>query len=299
MAAVESSAIELQWIKQRTGFRDNLIRIARKKYLGTMSAFIIVGLVLTALFAPIIAPYDPLEVDTDVALTPPSAQHLLGTDELGRDILSRLMYGSQVSLTVSLGAVFISIFLGILVGLTSAYFAGKYDMVMSRVIDGLLSFPSLVLAMVIVATLGQSLTNVILAIAIHPIATRSRVMRGTALSIMQNQYIDAARAMGASDKRIMLQHILPNCWAPMIVLISVSLGTAILAESSLSFLGLGPPPPNPTWGSMLSGSARTYMSSAPWMAIAPGIAITIVVLAFNMLGDAVRDILDPRLRGSQ
>jgi peptide/nickel transport system permease protein len=153
--------------------------------------------------------------------------------------------------------------------------------------------------MVIVATLGSSLANVILAIAIHPIATRSRVLRGTALSIMQNQYIDAARAIGSSNTRIMLQHVLPNCWAPMIVLVSIALGTAILAESSLSFLGLGPPPPNPTWGSMLSGSARTYMSTAPWMAVAPGAAITLVVLSFNLLGDALRDILDPRLRGSQ
>jgi peptide/nickel transport system permease protein len=299
MAAVEAGALELQWVRKKPSFWSNLARLARKKYLGTMSAVIILFLILTALLAPVIAPYDPIGVDTDVALQPPNSAHLLGTDELGRDILSRILYGSRVSLTVSVTAVGWSLILGIFVGLTSAYFAGKYDMIMQRVMDGLLAFPSLVLAMVIVATLGSSLLNVIIAIGVHPIATRSRVMRGTALSIMQNQYVDAARAMGASDARIMISHILPNCWAPMIVLVSIAMGAAILAESSLSFLGLGPPPPNPTWGSMLSGSARTYMSSAPWMALAPGLAITLVVLSFNLLGDAVRDILDPRLRGSQ
>lgn len=299
MAAVEAQALELQWVRTRPSAWGNLFRLAKKKYLGTISFFVILALALTALFAPVIAPYDPIGVDTDIALQGPNLAHPFGTDELGRDIFSRIVYGSRVSLAVSFGAVGLSFWLGIMVGLTSAYFAGKYDMIMQRMMDGLLSFPSLVLAMVIVATLGQSLTNVILAIAIHPIATRGRVMRGTALSIMQNQYVDAARAMGASDTRIMMSHILPNCWAPMIVLVSIALGGAILAESSLSFLGLGPPPPNPTWGSMLSGSARTYMSSAPWMAIAPGLSITVVVLAFNLLGDAVRDIMDPRLRGSQ
>jgi ABC-type dipeptide/oligopeptide/nickel transport system permease subunit len=299
MAAVEAKALELQWVRKKPNFWANLARLARKKYLGTMSAGIILILILTALLAPVIAPYDPIAVNTDVALNPPSADHILGTDELGRDIFSRIIYGSQVSLLVSITAVGWSLILGIIVGLTSAYFGGKYDMIMQRVMDGLLSFPSLVLAMVIVATLGSSLFNVILAIGVHPIATRSRVLRGTALSIMQNQYIDAARAIGSSNARIMAQHILPNCWAPMIVLVSISMGSVILAEASLSFLGLGPPPPAPTWGSMLSGSARTYMSSAPWMAIAPGLAITLVVLSFNLLGDAIRDILDPRLRGSQ
>jgi peptide/nickel transport system permease protein len=299
MATVDAGALELQWVRKRPSAWKNLARLARKKYLGTFGAVVIVFLILTAIIGPVIAPYDPIEVNTDIALQAPNAAHPFGTDELGRDILSRIIHGSRVSLTVSLGAVSIAFFAGILIGLTSAYFGGKYDIIMQRVMDGLLAFPSLVLAMVIVATLGSSLANVILAIAIHPIATRSRVLRGTALSIMQNQYIDAARAIGSSNTRIMLQHVLPNCWAPMIVLVSIALGTAILAESSLSFLGLGPPPPNPTWGSMLSGSARTYMSTAPWMAVAPGAAITLVVLSFNLLGDALRDILDPRLRGSQ
>jgi peptide/nickel transport system permease protein len=299
MATVDAGALELQWVRKRPSAWKNLARLARKKYLGTFGAVIILFLVLTAIIGPVIAPYDPIEVNTDIALQAPTAAHPFGTDELGRDILSRIIHGSRVSLTVSLGAVGISLVLGIFVGLTSAYFGGKYDIIMQRIMDGLLAFPSLVLAMVIVATLGSSLTNVIIAIAIHPIATRSRVLRGTALSIMQNQYVDAARAIGSSNNRIMLQHVLPNCWAPMIVLVSIALGTAILAESSLSFLGLGPPPPNPTWGSMLSRSARTYMSTAPWMAVAPGAAITLVVLSFNLLGDALRDILDPRLRGSQ
>ena len=184
-------------------------------------------------------------------------------------------------------------------GLTSAYIGGRYDLIVQRFIDSLQAFPSLVLAMVLVATLGASLFNVIVAIAISLVATKARVIRGASLSILQNQYIDAARVIGASNVRIMMTYILPNVWAPIIVLFSASLGSAIIREASLSFLGMGTPPPDPTWGGMLSGSARAYMGSAPWMAIFPGVAITLVVLAFNLLGDTIRDILDPRLRGSQ
>jgi peptide/nickel transport system permease protein len=209
-----------------------------------------------------------------------------------------LIIGSRVSLTVALGSTLLSTMVAILIGLTSAYFQGRYDLVMQRFVDGLQSIPSLILAMVMVATLGASLTTVMVAIAVSSTATGARLVRAAALGVKQNQYVEAARACGATSWRIMLRHIFPNTWAPIIVFFSLSLGTAIIRESSLSFLGLGPPPPIPTWGSMLSGNARNYMTTAPWLAIAPGLCITLVVLSFNLVGDALRDVLDPRLRNS-
>ncbi len=299
MAVSAAPALELEWVRQRPGRWSSIARVARKKYLGTVGFFVAVSFLSIAILGPWIAPYDPLAVHTESALNAPGGAYWLGTDELGRDILSRLIYGSRISLQVALGAVTLSTLIGTTIGLTSAYFLGKYDLIMQRFIDALQSFPSLVLAMVMVATLGSSVLNVMLAIAVTTIAGKARLVRGAALSVKQNQYVDGARASGGGALRIMLQHILPNIWAPIIVYFSLSLGAAIIRESSLSFLGLGPPPPNPTWGSMLSGSARNYMSSAPWMAIAPGLCITFVVLSFNLLGDALRALLDPRLRGTQ
>lgn len=284
-------------IRPRSGLRS-LVALARRKYLGTASALLIAMFVLVALFGPFIAPYDPIEVAPDKALTAPGFEHWLGTDNLGRDILSRLIYGTRISLAVGLGAVMVSTVIGITIGLTSAYFGGKVDMVLQRFIDAWQSFPGLLIALSIVATMGPSVFNVILAISLSGLAYKARLVRATALSVMQNQYIDASRAIGASSLRIMFLHILPNCWAPIIVVASITLGGAILTESSLSFLGLGPPPPTPTWGGMLSGNARNFLQRAPWMALAPGVAIMLVVLAFNLLGDAVRDILDPRLRNT-
>lgn len=298
-ATAGAPALQLEWVRKRPNRWAALARTARKKYLGTASLAIIITFLAVAASATVIAPYDPLDVHTESALNAPGGAYILGTDELGRDLLSRLMYGSRVSLFVASGAVIISTIVGIALGLSSAYFMGKYDMIMQRAVDALQAFPSLVLAMVMVATLGSSVVNVMLAIAITTTAGKTRLVRGAALSVKQNQYVEGARAIGGSNLRVMAQHILPNIWAPIIVFFSLSMGAAIIRESSLSFLGLGPPPPNPTWGSMLSGSARNYMSSAPWMALAPGLAITLVVLSFNLLGDALRDILDPRLRGTQ
>ena len=290
---------ELQWVRRRPSRWRSFAHMARRKYLGTASAVAIVVFVVVAVFAPSIAPYDPIALESINRLDAPSAAHLLGTDELGRDQFSRIIYGARVSLIVGLASVAIGVVFGVFLGLTSAYIGGRYDLIVQRFIDSLQAFPSLVLAMVLVATLGASLFNVIVAIAISLVATKARVIRGASLSILQNQYIDAARVIGASNVRIMMTYILPNVWAPIIVLFSASLGSAIIREASLSFLGMGTPPPDPTWGGMLSGSARAYMGSAPWMAIFPGVAITLVVLAFNLLGDTIRDILDPRLRGSQ
>src|SRR5215212_9594189 len=282
------------WLSQEQSRRiDTIWRLARQKYLGAISLVVLVVFVFTAAAATFVAPYDPVAVDTAISLQAPSAAHLFGTDELGRDLFSRVIYGARVSLVVGLGSVAIGVLFGVFLGITSAYFGGRYDLIVQRFIDALQSFPSLVLAMVIVATLGSSVFHVTLAIAITMIATKTRVIRGAALSLKQNSYVEAARVIGASHAHIMMRYILPNAWAPIIVLASATLGQAIIREASLSFLGLGPPPPNPTWGSMLSGSARTYMSTSQWMVIFPGLAITTVVLAFNLLGDTLRDVLDP------
>jgi peptide/nickel transport system permease protein len=275
-----------------------MLGIVRKKYVGAVALCVIAVFIIMAIFGPWLAPYDALAVEPAAKLQPPSAAHLLGTDELGRDLLSRLIIGSRTSLTVAIGATLLAAIFGILIGLTSAYFQGRYDLIAQRFVDALQSFPSLILAMVMVATLGSSIASVVIAIGVTSIAVQARIVRGASLGVKQNQYVEAARGCGASSARIMLKHLLPNIWAPVIVFFSLSLGAAIIRESSLSFLGLGPPPPIPTWGSMLSGNARNYMTSAPWMAIGPGVCITVVVLAFNLLGDALRDVLDPRLRNA-
>jgi peptide/nickel transport system permease protein len=297
MAVSQSQVLELERRVPAPNRLPGMLRLARRKYMGTFSLIVILIFLFTAIFAPVIAPYDPLAVHTSQALKPPSRTYIMGTDELGRDVFSRLIYGARVSMLVGFGSVAIGTVIGVFIGLTSAYWGGSYDMVSQRFIDALQAFPPLLLAMVLVTTLGASVRNVILAIAITGIASRARVVRGTCLSLKENSYIDAARVIGCSNFRIMFRYILPNAWAPIIVISTAALGVAIIVEASLSFLGLGPPPPTPTWGSMLSGSARSYMSIAPWLALAPGIAITVVVLAFNLLGDALRDVLDPRLRG--
>ena len=296
--AARVDALELEWSRPRPKRLSQMFRTARRKYLGTISLVVLVLLIGAAVFAPIVAPHNPIAVHTDQGLQGPSALHLFGTDELGRDLLSRVIYGARISLTVGVASVLLGAAIGVPIGLTSAFFGGWYDLVMQRIIDSLQAFPSLVLAMVMVATLGDSITNVILAIGITFIAFNARLTRASALSVQQNLYVEAAKVIGAPAWLIMFRYVLANCWAPIIVAITTGLGAAIIREASLSFLGLGPPPPNPTWGSMLSGSARNYMQTAPWMALAPGIAISITVLSFNLLGDAVRDVLDPRLRGT-
>lgn len=288
----------LQRVQRRQALRA-FYHVARRKYLATASAFMILLLILVAIFAPVIAPYDPIEVDTPIRLQAPQLAHLMGTDELGRDIFSRIIFGSRVSLLVGLSAVTIGLVVGLILGLTSAYFGGRYDLLIQRFIDAWQAFPGLILALVMVAILGQSLLNVIIAISFTGIASKTRVIRGTALSVLQNDYVTSARACGCTDVHIMLRYVLANSLAPIFVVFSITVGGAILQEASLSFLGLGPPPPDPTWGAMVSGSARQLFNRAPWMLLAPGLAITMVVMSFNLLGDGLRDILDPRLRGSR
>lgn len=266
--------------------------------MGAFGAAMVFLLVFAAIFADVIAPYDPMEIHADFALRGPSLQFWAGTDESGRDVLSRIIFGSRISLMVGIIAVGMGSMGGALVGIVSGYFGGKADFLIQRVVDAMMSFPGLILVMAIVSVLGPSTFNAMLAIGMLIIPSNSRVVRGAVLSIKQNQYVEAAQAMGATNLRIMWAHILPNVTAPIMVLASILLGSAILIEASLGFLGLGTQPPDPSWGSMLSKSGRKYMELAPWLAVAPGVAISLAVLGFNMLGDALRDVWDPRLRGS-
>jgi peptide/nickel transport system permease protein len=273
-----------------------MLRFCRRKPLGAMGALIIVGLLVMATFADRIAPYP---YDESVArMKPPSAQFWMGTDNLGRDVWSRVVYGARISVTVGFATVALATALAIVVGVSSAYIGGTFDILIQRVVDAWISFPALVIILSLLAVLGPGLLNLIFALSIIGAAGASRVIRGATLSVVQNPYIEAARAIGAGHSRILLMYVLPNISATVIILATIGLGTVILAESALSFLGFGVPPPYPSWGGMLSGSGRTFMYHAPWMALWPSVAISLAVFGFNMLGDALRDILDPRLRGA-
>ncbi|MBI4200824.1 MAG: ABC transporter permease [Chloroflexi bacterium] len=273
------------------------LRFARRKPLGGVSAALLLVLILMAVFAEVIAPYGPTVRVTEKPFQPPGAENLLGTDQFGRDVFSRIVFGARISLRISLTAVALSTVIGVTVGLTSGYFGGNYDTVVQRFVDVLQAFPLIVMALAIIAVLGPSIPNVILAIGIAGSPGKARIMRSVALSLREVTYVEAARAMGASHQRILLRHILPNTFAPLIIAATGSLAGAILTEASLSFLGLGATEPTPAWGLMLAGSAPAYARLAPWVPVFPGLAITLAVMAFNLLGDAMRDTLDPRLRG--
>ena len=274
-----------------------LLRFCRRKPLGAIGALIVVGLIVMAVFANRIAPYTYEETIRGARMKPPSAQFWMGTDNLGRDIWSRVVYGARISVTVGFATVALATVLATLIGVSSAYLGGAYDIVVQRVVDAWMSFPALVIILSMLAALGPGLLNLILALAVLGAAGTSRVIRGAALSTMQNPYVEAARGLGAGHTRLVFRHVLPNVMATIIILATIGLGTVILAESALSFLGFGIPPPYPSWGGMLSGSGRSFMYRAPWMALFPGAAISLAVFGFNMFGDALRDLLDPRLRG--
>jgi ABC-type dipeptide/oligopeptide/nickel transport system permease subunit len=271
------------------------LRDLRHHPLGMFGLVVIVLLVVVALLAPLIAPYSPIEQNFAV-LDSPSASNLFGTDRLGRDVLSRVIYGARLSLGIGLTSVFFGVMGGTVVGTVSGFLGGRIDTVIQRLVDMMLAFPPLILLMAITAALGASVQNVVIAISIGLIPGTSRIIRGAVLSEKNNQYVEAARVMGASDLRLIIRHVLPNVTAPIIVIVSILIPAATLLEAALSFLGLGVPPPTPSWGADLGGQAREYFRVAPWMAIFPGAALSLTVLAFNMLGDALRDILDPRLR---
>ncbi len=267
---------------------------ARRYPLGVIGALILIVFVLTAIFAGVVAPMDPLTTNARASLAPPSHIYWIGADMMGRDMLSRMIHGARISLAVALGATCIGSGLGAMLGLASGYLGGWFDLIVQRIAEIMQSLPLLVMALVITASLGPSLTNTIIAIAIPLIPNVARVIRANVLSLRELNYVEAARAIGMGRARIALVHIFPNTLAPLIVLATAQLGSTILTEASLSFLGLGVPEPYPSWGRMLSESAAEYIHSAPWLVIFPGLAISMVVFGANLFGDALRDILDPR-----
>ena len=256
---------------------------------------VLAALVVTALFAPMLAPYDPLAMDLDSLRLPPDSSHLLGTDSKGRDILSRIIYGTRISLAVGIIAALSSLCIGVVLGMIAGYFGGKTDAVLSQIFDVFLAFPSLLLAIGISAVMDPGLTSAMLAIALVGWAGFARLVRGITLSLKEQTYVEASRALGASTSRVLFRHILPNALPLLLVAGSLRVGGFILIEAALSFLGLGVQPPTPTWGSMIS-LHRVYINSAPWMVIFPGLAISITVISFNILGDFLRDKLDPRMQ---
>jgi len=276
---------------------DLFIQLVKTKPLGAFGGFLVLCMVITAVLAPVIAPYGPNEIHGLKIVQPPSSTFVLGTDALARDVFSRILYGARVSLMVGFGAVGLSILLSTIIGILSGYIGGFFDTVIQRCVDAIMSFPWLIIMLTVMAILGPGIRNVILALALAMFAGGSRVVRGAVLSIKESEYVMAARAVGCKQWMIILRHILPNVASPIIVLGTLGLGNAILAEATLSFLGFGVPPPAPSLGRMLSGDGLDYMLQAPGLAIFPGLAISITVFGFNMLGDALRDLLDPKLRG--
>jgi peptide/nickel transport system permease protein len=262
--------------------------------IGMIGAAVVLLTVLVALAAPLIAPYDP-DAQESERLLPPSGQNLMGTDELGRDTFSRIVFGARVSLQVGIISVFIALLVGAIFGIVAGFFGRRIDAWLMRGVDIMFAFPGLVLAIVIAGLLGASRTNAMIAIGLVYAPAFARVIRGSVLAVMSEPYVEAGRVIGATNGRLVGQYVVPNIVAPLIVMTSVYLSSAILSEAALSFLGLGTQPPEPAWGGMLN-LARTYMEISPWMAIFPGLAIMIVVLGFNFLGDGLRDVLDPRLR---
>ncbi len=282
---------------RRPGMGRYILYYLRSKPLGTIGFSIVLLMILTAIFAPLIAPHTYQEQNYEAVRVSPSLEFPFGTDQFGRDIFSRVVYGAQISMMVGFLAVIAGTGAGAIVGLISGYFMGKTDHIVQRLVDMWMSFPDLILALTIVAVFGNTIPNVILAIAATIMPRGVRVIRSSTISIREMDYTLAARSIGASDLRIMLRHVLPNTVAPFLIIMSSMFGTAILTEAGLSFLGLGISEPTPSWGRMLTGQAAQYLASSPWMLIFPGMAITITVMGFAFAGDALRDIFDPKQRG--
>lgn len=285
-----------KWHKSASQVGQFLSRLIHEKPLGTVSAAILLVFILIAMLSPYITPYEYDETDLFARLKPPSQKHWFGTDNLGRDTFSRVLYGARISIYVGLGSIILGIFIATVIGLLSGYFMGSFDSIVQRFVDALMCFPWLLIALIIMAILGPGLMNVILTLAILLGIRSSRVVRGAVISIKQTEFFEAARAIGCKHYRLMWQYVLLNIMAPIIVLASVNLGYVILVEASLSFLGFGVPPPYPSWGGMLSGTGLWHMYRSPWLAIWPGLALSLAVFSANMFGDAMRDLLDPRLK---
>ena len=275
-----------------------MFRRLLRKPLGVVGAVVLLAMFILAAGAERIAPYGYDDADIFARLKPSSAVHWLGTDNLGRDLLSRVIYGARISLAVGLGGVGLGLMGAVVVGLASGYLGGRFDMLVQRVVDAFMCFPLLLVALTIMALLGPGLGNVIVTLGLVLAVRDSRVIRSAALSVKENLFIEAARALGVGHTALILRHLLPNLFAPVLILATVNLGAVILIEAALSFLGFGVPPPRPSWGGMLSGAGLVHMLRAPWLALWPGVALSLTVFGVNMLGDALRDILDPRLRGT-
>ena len=269
--------------------------LVRQNKIAAFSALVILLILLAAIFAPLVAPYDHLEQSLADRLKDPSAAHWLGTDELGRDVLSRIIFGARISLTIGLIPTLISMAIGTVLGLCAGFYGGKTDFIIMRLADVMLAFPSLLLAMVVMYTMGGGLVNIFIALSLVNWAGTARIVRSQTLSLKEKEFVEAARSMGVGKWTIMFRHILPNCLPSLIVLFTLNIPAAILSEASLSFLGIGAQPPSPSWG-LMAVRGKKYLFSEPWLSIAPSAAIMVVVLAFNILGDGLRDILDPYLK---
>jgi len=283
--------------KGRGLLAELFIRLIKEKPLGVVGGVIVLIVLLVAIFANFIAPYGMNEIHPADRLGPPSAQYWLGTDQIGRDLFSRIVYGARISISVGLAGSALTTVVATLIGLISGFFGGKTDITIQRFVDAWMCFPPLLIYLSVMAILGPGLGQVIAVLGITRGIAQSRIVRGAVIGIKENVYVEAARSIGASNTKILIRHILPNVMAPIITILAVSCGYMILSEATLSFLGFGVPPPNPTWGGMLSGAGRRFMYHAPWLALWPGVALASVVYGLNMFGDAVRDILDPRMRG--
>ena len=285
--------------KRRSRLADFFIRLVKEKPLGTASGIIVFILILVAIFADVLAPYPHDEIHLVDRLQGSSGQYLLGTDQLGQDFLSRILYGARISLLVGLAATTLNVVVAVLIGGVSGFLGGKLDLVVQRFVDAWMAFPGLLLLLTIMSMAGQGLLQIILVLGITGGIGSSRVARGAVIGIKENDYFLAARAVGSPTSPILIHHVLPNIMAPLIIIFSINIGGVIISEASLSFLGFGLPSQIPSWGGMLSREGRQYMEMAPWLALWPGLALMITVYSLNMFGDAVRDLLDPRMRGGE
>jgi len=296
MAVTEMTAEVIAAKDRRIAWTAKLRDLIWRKPLGAAGAFVVLFFIGIAIFAELITVYDPVRISFESMHVPPGAAHWFGTDQFGRDILTRIVYGARTALFVGFAASIIGSTAGLVLGVTSAYFGGRFDLIFQRIMDILISFPLIIMALTVVSIFGTGTQNVILAITIPFIPRCARVVRSSALAVREMPYVDAARTLGFNHKRIILRHMVPNVMAPFLIMLTTFMGQAILLEASLSYLGLGVQEPTPAWGLMLQGGAEEYAESAPWIPIFPGLAITAGVFAFNLLGDAVRDTLDPKLR---
>ena len=278
------------------GVRRQTVRFLRSSLLGSVAGAVLIGVAVVAFMADVLAPHHPLEAHYDATRVSPGREYLLGTDHLGRDVLSRMIYGAQVTLVVAVASVLIGETLGFTWGIVSGYMGRRVDMVSQRLLEVMMAFPTLILALLLMSGLGAGLHTVVIAIAVTRIPGSARIIRSVVLSVKEMAYVEAVRCLGASTPRIMLRHVAPQCIAPLLVVASLNLGIAIFAEAALSFLGVGIPPPTPSWGNMLGGVLAEAFRPPWWIVLFPGLAITITILACNLLGDALRDFLDPRLR---